>query len=62
MAIHTPSGSILHERARFYRWQGQHNLSIKTFWGGRAQYAVDREPIVEQKGDFQEALAGADAA
>lgn len=42
MAIHTPSGSILHERARFYHWQGQHNLSIKTFWGGRAHYAVDR--------------------
>jgi len=31
---------VLHARAREYHWQGSGQLSIKTFFGGRAHYRV----------------------
>jgi AraC family transcriptional regulator len=33
-------GWILHERASEYHWKGKGQLSIKTFFGGRAHYNV----------------------
>jgi AraC family transcriptional regulator len=35
-----PNCWILHERARQYSWKGTGQLSIKTFFGGRAHYQV----------------------
>lgn len=33
-------GTILHERAREYYWEGQGNVSLKSFYAGRALYTL----------------------
>jgi AraC-like DNA-binding protein len=35
-----PDCWVLHARAREYHWEGSGQLSVKTFWRGRAQYRV----------------------
>ncbi len=32
--------TILHARSRYHEWQGVGPLSLKTFYGGAAHYAV----------------------